>query len=143
MRISCADTSRARNNLESAATLGKQPAGLLGYIQTFNDNGVLYVHYWWGRRFHAISDRRKIIFGENYIDLKYDRSTAYFLSECFILFVPIAGLLYVIGEFVFSLLFLNRINFDVMMLLLCLWIIWALKFGPMLHVKNYVKDKIK
>ena len=84
MRISCADTSRARNNLESAATLGKQPAGLLGYIQTFNDNGELYVHYWWGRRFHAISDRRKIIFGENYIDLKYDRSTAYFLSECFI-----------------------------------------------------------
>ena len=143
MKIKCTDTRLARYNLESAVKLGRQRAGLLGYTETFNDNGNLYVHYFWGRAYHSISDRRKIIFRENYIDLKQDRSIVYLLSECFILFAPVTYLLYAVGGFVYNYLFLHMLNIDVKLVLLCLWIIWAIKLGPMFYIRNYINNKIK
>ena len=87
MRIKCVDTRRARNDLVSAVKLGRQHTGLFGYTEIINDNGELYVHYRSGTGFHGISDRRKIVFEDNYIVLKNARSIIYLLIECMIFFL--------------------------------------------------------
>lgn len=116
---------------------------LFGYIEIINDNGELYVHYRSGSGIRDISDRRKIVFEENYIVLKYDRSIVHFLIECLILFVATVALFVVIGEFIYSVIFAQKVNFDVAMVLLYFWFIWAIKLGPMFYIKKYIKTKIE
>lgn len=143
MKIKCDDTRRARSNLEAAAKLGRQRAGLFGYIETINNNGELYVHYRSGTRIHGLTDRRKIVFEDNYIVLKNDRPIIYSLIECVILFVVIAALFLVIGEFIYGILFVHKVIFDVKAALLSVWLIGVIKVGPMHYVKKYIKEKIE
>ena len=140
MKIKCVDTRQARSNLEASVKLGRQKRGLFGYIETVNNNGELYVRYRSGTGFHGVTDIRKIVFEENYIVLKDARPIVYFLVECIILFVIIAALFIVIGELIYSIIILHKINSDAWMILSSNWLIWALKAGPMFYVKSYVKS---
>ena len=79
------------------------------------------------------------MFEDNYIVLKNDRPIIYSLVECVILFVVIAALFLVIGEFIYSILFAHKVIFDVKAALLSVWLIGVIKVGPIHYVKKYVK----